>query len=299
MTDRLDSMAVFVKAADLGSFTKAGTALGLSSQMVGKHVALLEARLGTELLRRTTRRQSLTAIGEAFLERCRLILAETEAAEALVHDLGTTPRGRLRVNAPVTFGALCLAPVVGDFMRGYPQVEVELVLDDRYVDFVDEGYDAVLRLGPLKNSALLFRALAPHRLIACAAPAYLARRGRPAHPADLAAHDGLGFVFSTGVPFSQWSFEQAGQTHSVDVPCRLKCNDARVLLDAARAGDGIVLQAERVLRDDLAAGRLVRLLPDWHGPSRPMHVLVSASRQQTLKVRAFVECVVAAFGRGR
>ncbi len=296
MTDRLDSMAAFVKAADLGSFTRAAAALGITSQMVGKHVAELEARLGAELLRRTTRRQSLTAIGAAFLERCRSILAETAAAEAIVRDLSTTPRGRLRVNAPVSLGALCLAPVVRDYLRAYPEVEVELALDDRYVDLVDEGYDAVLRLGPLKDSALHARALAPHRLIACAAPAYLARRGTPMLPDELAAHDCLAFLFSTGISFSEWRFERAGRMHVVDVRGRLGSNDARVLLAAAMAGDGVVLQAERIVRDDLATGRLVRVLPDFAGPERPLHLVTSASRRQTLKVRAFVDRVVAALG---
>ena len=218
--DRLTSMAIFVKAADLGSFTAAAAATGLSSQMVGKHVGALEERLGAELIRRTTRRQSLTAIGQAFYERCRIILAEADAADALAADLATTPRGRLRINAPVTFGACCLAPLVGRFLEDYPDVSVELVLSDGYVDLVDEGYDAVIRLGDLADTSLVARALRPHRLVACAAPSYLARRGAPAVPEDLAEHDCLAFVYASGLPFAQWPFQRDGRTTVVTIRSR-------------------------------------------------------------------------------
>ena len=298
MTDRLTSMSVFVKAADLGSFTAAAAALGLSSQMVGKHVGLLETRLGAELLRRTTRRQSLTAIGQAYYERCRSILAETEAAEALAHDLSATPRGQLRVNAPVTFGAVCLAPVISGYLSRYTEVDIALTLDDRYVDLVDEGYDVVLRLGPLRNSTLLSRSLAPHRLIVCASQSYLRAHGAPVVPEDLVAHDCLGFIYTTGLPLTQWQFSRAGRSETVEVRSRFRSNDSRVLVAAALDGRGVIMQGERILRDDLAAGRLVQVLPDYRVPSREMHLLFSASRRQTPKLRTFVDCLVEAFGSG-
>ena len=296
MLDRFESMAVFAKAADLGSFTKAAASLGLTSQMVGRHVAELEARLGVELIRRTTRRHSLTAIGETFHQRCRAILAEVAAAEGLAHEMGRTPRGRLRVNAPVAFGALCLAPIVGDFLRAFPEVDVELTLDDRYVDLVEEGYDVVLRMGRLKDSSLHARALALARLVISAAPAYLARRGAPSHPDDLAAHEGLVFIYSTGVVGHEWRLERGGETVAVEVGSRLRSSDSRVLLAAALAGDGILLQAERILRPDLTAGRLVRVLPDWTGAERPLNLVTSPSRLQTLRLRAFVDFVAGALG---
>ncbi len=292
--DRLVSMAVFVKAVATGSFAATADALGMSSQMVGKHVASLETRLEAQLLHRTTRRQSLTTIGQAYYERCRSILAETEAAESLVHDLSTTPRGRLRVNAPVTFGACTLAPLVTRYLQAHPEVEVELTLSDRYVDVVDEGYDAVIRLGPLKDSGLAARPLAPHRLVACASPAYLAQHGAPTVPSDLARHECLGFVYSSGFPYAEWQFEREGQIHSVQVHGRLQVNDGRVLRAAALDGQGIILQAELDLRDDLAHGRLVLVLPTYKAPSRPMHVLFSASRPQTPKLRFFIDLLVEA-----
>ncbi len=289
-------MTAFVKAADLGSLTAAANALGLSSQMVSKHVADLEKRLGAQLLHRTTRRQSLTAIGQAFYERCRVVLAETEAAESLVHDLSTTPRGQLRVNAPETFGACSMAPLISRYLKIHPNVAVELTLSDRYVDVVDEGYDAVIRLGPLKDSSLAARALAPHRLVACASPAYLAERGIPGSPDDLTDHECLGFVYASGLPNAEWHFAREGRTYPVPVRGRFRVNDGRVLHAAALDGQGILLQAETTVADDLASGRLVRVLPTYEAPSRPMHILFSARRPQTPKLRTFIDMVVEAFG---
>ena len=295
--DRLASMAVFVRAADLGSFTAAAGALGMSSQMVGKHVGFLEARLGAQLLRRTTRRQSLTDVGRAFYERCRTVLAEADAAETLVHDLSTTPRGRLRVSAPVTFGACRVAPLVTRYLQAYPDVEVELTLTDRYVDVVDEGYDAVIRLGPLKDTGLAARELAAHRQIACASPAYIAAHGAPTSPEDLPAHECLGFVNWSGLPYAEWRFTKAGRVHAVQVHSRFEVNDGRVLLAAALDGHGIILQPEVVLREALDAGRLVQVLAAYTAPSRPLYLLLSARRPRTPKLRAFVDCVVDEFGR--
>ncbi|QIB36335.1 LysR family transcriptional regulator [Ancylobacter pratisalsi] len=295
--DRLTSMAALVKAADLGSFTAAGTALGISSQMVGKHVSFLEERLGAQLLHRSTRRQSLTAIGQTFYERCRLVLDEVEAAEATARESSTTPRGRLRVSAPVTFGSIALAPLISDFLRIYPQVEIALDLTDRYVDVVGEGYDAVIRLGPLKDSELTSRALVPYQLIACASPGYLATRGTPRTPADLVAHDCLGFVFASGQPFSEWRFDKEGHVHKVRVRSRFQVNDARVLQAAALDGQGIILQANLILTDDLTAGRLVQVLPDYETPTRALHILFAATRPPTQTLRSFIDHVAGRFGK--
>ncbi len=290
--DGLTRMIVFVKAAELRSFTAAAAAIGVSPQMVGKHIAALEAHLGTQLLNRTTRRQSLTAAGQVYYERCRAVLAEAEAAEDAVQALTKAPRGRLRVNAPVTFGTFRLAPLVTRYLAAFPEVDVELVLTDRYVDIVEEGYDAVLRLGVLPDSTLAARVLAPYRLVACAAPDYLARRGMPGEPEDLASHECLGFVSWSGLAADEWTFTSADQTRAVRVGGRYRVNDARVLRDAAVAGWGIILQAEAVVAHDLAAGRLRRVLPTWQGPVRPMHLLFSATRPLTPKLRRFIDMVV-------
>lgn len=297
MMDRLTSMAVFVRAAEVGSFAAAAPALGMSAPMIGKHVRFLEARVGAQLLHRTTRRQSLTEVGRLFYERCKLVLAEAEAAELLAQDLQAAPRGLLRVNAPVTFGSCSLTPMLTRYMRRYPEVSVDLTLTDRVVDVIDEGYDAVIRIAPLTDSTLIARALKPYRLVACAAPAYLAKHGTPKAPAELAAHECLGFAYWARAPLDVWDFAGAdGVTHRIKVRSRLTVNTGPALRAAALEGFGITLQPEELLREDLAAGRLVRVLPDYEGPSRPMHILFPASRRPTPKLRSFVDFVAEAFG---
>jgi len=175
-------------------------------------------------------------------------------------------------------------------------VEVELTHTDRYVDVVAEGYDAVIRLGPLKDSGLTARKLATYRLVACASPAYLAQHGAPAAPEELAAHECLGFVNWSGLPYAGWQFTREGRVHTVQVRSRFHVNDGRVLLAAALDSYGIILQPEAVVGDELAFGRLVQVLPGYAAPSRPMHVLFSASRPQTPKLRSFIDLLAEAFG---
>ncbi|MDB5970265.1 MAG: LysR family transcriptional regulator [Hydrocarboniphaga sp.] len=294
--DRLTSMAVFVKAVEVGSFAAAVPALGLSSPMIGKHVRFLEERIGARLLNRTTRRQSLTEVGRVFYERCKLVLAEAEAAEALAQDLQTVPRGRLRINAPVTFGSYSLVPMLIRYQRLYPEVSVDLSLTDRVVDLVDEGYEAVIRISPLTDSTLVARPLAPYRLVACAAPAYLAERGVPARPEDLAGHECLGFAYWARPPMDEWQFTDADGTHTVKVRSRFLANNGQALRQAALQGFGIILQAADMLRDDLASGRLMQVLPGYEGPSLPMHLLFASDRRLTPKLRSFIDFVVASFG---
>lgn len=296
--DRLESMAVFIKAADAGSFAAAAGALGISAQMVGKHVIFLEDRLGVRLLNRTTRRQSLTEFGKVYYERCKLVLAEAEAADSLARDLRAAPRGQLRVNAPVTFGTYGLVPLVARYLKAYPDVQIDLVLSDRLVDPIEESYEAVIRLGPLPDSSLVARPLTPYRLVACAAPAYLAEHGTPRVPEDLAAHDCLGFAYWSQSLANTWRFTRDKQTHHVRVRGRFRVNDGKALLVAALEGCGIILGSEVALSPDIAAGRLVRLLPDFEAPSRPMHLLFAADRRPTPKLRSFIDMVVAEFGQG-
>ena len=295
MLDRLTSMRMFVKAADLGSFTAAGVALGVTSQMVGKHVTALEAKLGTPLLQRTTRRQSMTETGQNFYERCRVILGETDAAFALMETSAEQPRGRLRVSAPVGFGACLLAPVLRDLLERHPALEIELNLTDRFVDVVHEGYDAVLRLGPIGETSLTVRELTRHGQVACASPAYLARHGAPRTPGELADHACLGFVNWSGLPYAEWRFSRDGKVYSVQVRSRFQVNDGRVLVAAAIAGHGVILQPEAVAASALGRGDLVPVLTDFVAPSRPLYLLHTSRQPQPAKLRAFVDHLVAAF----
>ena len=177
--DRLTSMSVFVKVADLGSFAAAAKELRLSPTMIGKHMRHLEARLGSLLINRSTRRQSLTELGRNYLDHCRRLLEEAEAGDALAEEALRAPRGRLRVAASIAFGAHSLAPTIVKFMKRYPQVTVELVLNDRMIDLVEEGIDVAIRVGPLANSSMMSRALSPYTTAVCASPEYLAERGTP------------------------------------------------------------------------------------------------------------------------
>jgi DNA-binding transcriptional LysR family regulator len=295
MMDRLTSMAVFVKTADSGSFAAAALAFGISSQMAGKHVSTLEERVGARLLNRTTRRQSLTEIGQIFYERCKALLADAEAAESVAQDLSSSPRGRLRITAPVTFGACCLAPLITRYLQANPEVRVELSLTDRFVDLIDEGYEAAIRLGSLSDSSLIARPLMPYRLVVCAAPRYLAERGVPQTPQELADHECLSFVYTAQPVDTEWRFSDARGEQAVPISGRFQANDMKALQAAALNGGGVILGPEVAVKDDLAAGRLVRVLADYEAPARPMHLVFPASRA-TPKLRAFIDQVVAEFG---
>jgi len=294
--DRLTSMSAFVMAAESGSYARAAERLDLSPQMVAKHVAALEHRLGARLLNRTTRRQSLTELGTAYYERCKHILNEAEAADSLAQIMNDTPRGKLKVSAPVTFGSYSLMPFVTDFLRHHPEVEIDLHLTDRFVDLVEEGYEVAFRIGPLANSSLTARPLAPYRLVACAAPNYLIERGTPQTPGDLENHECLGYAYWSRPADREWQFCKGSVVHKVQVASRLQVNESKALLTAALDGFGVVLGPEDFLEPALRSGELVRLLADFEAPSRQMHLLYTANRQRTAKLRRFIDAAIARFG---
>jgi DNA-binding transcriptional LysR family regulator len=233
-------------------------------------------------------------MGRSFYERVRTILAEVEAAEALAAEARAVPRGRIRVNAPVTFGAHQLARALPEYLAAYPEVDVELALSDRLVDLIDEGYDAVFRVGSLADSGLIARPLRPMEFVLCADPAYIEAHGAPAVPGELKAHECLGFAH--GVLRDQWSFRGPEGTETVEVSCRFIVNNGQALLNMALAGLGILLQPAALVQDEVKAGRLVRLLPDYVPLSRPLHVLYAPDRRITPKLRSFIDFAVARFG---
>ncbi|MBD1554457.1 LysR family transcriptional regulator [Pseudomonas sp. C2L11] len=290
-------MAVFVQATQMGSFAAAAANLGMSPQMVARHIAALEQHLATRLLNRTTRKQSLTEFGRAYLERCQAVLAEVNAADALAQAAQAKPQGRLRINAPVTFGRHALMPLITRYLHDFPQVELELTLSDRRVDPVEEGYEAIVRIGPLdEHLAMVARPLRPYRLVACASPAYLKEHGTPLNPTDLARHECIGFSPWPVDLNRQWRFQQNGHDGEAAVASRLSINDWGAMHSAARSGFGIVLGPEHAVAEDLAAGRLVRVLPDFEAPARAMHLLYAADRRMTPKLRCFVERMIETFG---
>ena len=292
--DRLTSMSIFVKAVDLGSFSAAADALQMSPQLVGKHIQTLERHMGVRLLNRTTRRQSLTDIGRSFYERARIILAEVEAADSLVAETRSVPRGRLKINAPVTFAIHALAPRLHEYLRVHPEVSVDLTMANRFVDMIEEGYDAVFRVGNLSDSGLIARPLAPYRLVACAAPAYLASHEPIRTPMDLQRHECLGFSHTE--LRTHWTFDGPEGRVSVPISGRLMVDNGEALLPAAVAGLGVMLQPEELASAALESGRLVPILPEYSIPTRPMHILYAPDRRLTPKLRSFIDFAVAAFG---
>lgn len=287
-------MAVFVKAVELGSFSAAAEVLQMSSQLVGKHVQGIEQRLGVRLLNRTTRRQSLTDFGRVFYERSKIILAEVEIAENLAEETRAVPTGKLRINAPVSFGMHTLAQRLPEYMKRYPEVEVEMTLSNRTVDLINEGYDAVFRVGELSDSGLIARPLAPYRLVLCAAPAYLEGRPPLTTPWDLRQHNCLGFAYTE--LRTNWTFDGPDGRVVVPVSSRLMVDHGEPLLCAALAGMGVLLQPLELVRSALADGSLVGVLPQYEPPTRPMHVLYAPDRRVTPKLRSFLDFAVLAFG---
>ena len=259
--DRFTSLEVFAKVAGTGSLSAAARALGLSQTMVTKHVAALEARLGTKLFHRTTRRLSITEAGRRYLESTERILAELEAADSAVAADRFEPRGVFRLNAPVSFGAWQIAPLLDEFSRRHPRLQVELGLNDRLVDLAEEGWDMAVRIGTLADSSLIARRIAPCRSVVAAAPTYLAAHGTPKTVAELAQHNCLGYTLSRSTDVGRWPFGERGET-VVQVSGNLRANNGDALRAAAVAGQGIVYQPTFIIADDLRAGTLVALSLD-------------------------------------
>lgn len=293
--DHLAEMAAFVRVVEAGTFTGAAQRLGWSKSMVSRRIAELEDRLGARLLNRTTRRLSLTEAGDAYYRRCARILAEIDDAEDEIARLSAEPRGTLRVNAPMSFGTQHLAPAIAGFVGRYPQVRIDLTLDDRFVDLIDDGVDVAVRIGVLADSSLIARRLAPSHVVLCASPAYLARRGVPERPADLAAHDCL--LYSNAVSVDQWQFPGAdGAAETVRVRGPMVANNGDVLREVAIAGLGIARLPTFIVADALADGRLRPLLCRHRLPETPIHAVYPHSRHLSTKVRAFVDFLAERFG---
>lgn len=292
--DTLVGMAVFARVVDDGGFSAAARALGMSKSAVSKQVSALEDRLGARLLNRTTRRMSLTEAGAARIDNCRRVLAEAEAAESAVGALQSEPAGVLRVNAPVTFGAVHLAPALPDFLARHPAVTIDLTLNDRMVDLVDEGYDLAIRITRLADSSLIARKLAPGRRVMVAAPAYLERCGVPATLVDLKEHDCLSYTYVAAD--EEWRFRGPKGEEAVRVGSRLRANSGEVLRAAAMAGAGIAALPTFICGADLAAGRLVRVLPEYDNTNFAIYAVWPAGRHPSPKLRAFIDFLAERLG---
>ncbi len=292
--DRLTSMGVFLRVAEKGSLAAAAEDFDISATMVGKHLRSLEHRLGGRLLNRTTRRQSLTELGRTYYERCKQVLADIEAIEDTANEMRITPRGLLRINAPVSFGSMQLTPALAGYLDEHPDVQVDLTLNDRTVDLVEEGYELAVRVGPLTDSNLIARKLAPYRVIVCASREYLARFGKPKTPAELLKHNCLAFSYASRG--HHWTFEGPSGKRTISVRGRLQINSGAGLRNAALRGIGIIMQPESLVAEDIAAGRLVRLLSRFECSPRPMHIVYLPDQRLTPKVRSFIDFMLNRFG---
>jgi len=287
-------MQVFVVAATAGGFAAAARTLDISSVMVGKHVRALEQQLGARLLERSTRKQVLTEIGAAYLERCRDVLASVDAADHVAEALRAAPQGRLRITAPLAYGAQQLMSVIGAYAADYPRVHIDLMLSNDVVDLADDGVDVAIRSGALRDDGLIARPLRPARMQAVASPAYLARHGAPAHPSGLAQHNCL--AFAAWGPEPLWRFTRGADSVNVPVRGAFVSNNGQALLAAALAGMGVTVQADALLRPYLASGELLELLPDWALPTRALHIVRRPEIRPSAKVRSFVDFVLARLG---
>lgn len=291
--DLLESMKVYVLAVEKGSLSAAALACGISATMAGNHLRLLEKRLGTQLLHRTTRRQHLTAFGGDYYLRCKEILRLVSETDVQAQTQQLVPSGKLRITAPVSFGTEALMPALAAYLDRYPEVNVDVALNDRVVDMLEEGFEAAIRIGHLPDSRLIARPLAPYRLMVCASPAYLDRKGIPQAPDELTGHECLSFLPSA---LTHWRLAGEDGVHRVPVSGRLQVNNGQALRVAALHGLGIVLQPAILLEADVRSGRLVQLFAGHDLPSRPMSLMYLPDRYRLPKLRSFVDFVVERFG---
>lgn len=298
--DLLKAMTVFVRVVETGSLTGAAVACDLSPTMVGNHLQALEARLGTRLIHRTTRKQQVSAFGQAYYERCVEILGLVDDSERLALDHLATPRGRLRVTAPVVFSNECLIPAMADYCSRYPEVKLDIVATDALSDLIDDGFEAAIRIGTLRNPDVVARPLASYRLVLCASPAYLEANGTPSTPELLASHQCLTYAFP---PRSEWHATQPewifhgpdGQV-SVAIDGKLRIDNAEALRRAVLGGLGIAMLPSILVGDDIRAKRMVEVLPAFPAPERPLNLLYLRERQTSPKLRSFIDFVVERFG---
>lgn len=285
----LNEIAVFARVVQTGSFTAAAAALGMPKSSVSRKVSELEERLKSRLLQRTTRTLSLTDVGRTYYEYCSRIVAEVEEAERAVSSLQDTPRGPLRVTAPLNFAFV--GPIVAEYLKRYPEVQLELVCTDRVVDLVEERFDVAIRAGTLADSTLIARSLghAPRFLVA--SPAYLKKRTRPKAPEDLAQHDCM--LFGAGAERGL-RLERDGRVVELQVPVRFRVNDSDMLHAAAVAGLGVALVPLFRCTSDLKNRRLERVLPGWNAPLTPINAVYPSTRHLSPKVKRFVDHVQAA-----
>ena len=290
--DLFGSMKMYVAVVDGGSFAAAADKLEMSRAMASKQIQKLEEHLGTRLLNRTTRRLSLTETGRAFYERSLQIIGDVEQAEQIAGQMTRRPQGVLRVTLPLSYGQHRLAAIIGDYTQAYPQVQLDISLSDRKIDLVEDGLDLAIRIGALPQSDLIARKIGGVHSVVCAAPAYIARHGAPRTPAELAGHACLGYTLSGGG--TDWRMEGPDGPLTVAISGPIRADNGDIIRLAALSGAGILFQPQFIVDDDLAAGRLVRLLPQWQSAELGVYAVYPSRKHLSARVRTFVDFVAAA-----
>lgn len=291
--DHLAGMAIFAKVVEAQSFSKAARDLGISKSTVSKAVSRLEERFGARLLNRTTRRLSMTEIGETLYERCSRLVAEAEAAEHSIIGLSGLPRGTIRITASLSFGFRHIAPLLPEFLDVHPDIKVDMDLNDAFVDLVAGGYDLAIRVGRLDNSSLIARKMAPCRFAVCGSPEYFDRKGIPHVPGDLADHVCL--RYSNLATQDEWRFDGPGGRETIRIDGPFRANNGDALRAAAIGGMGLLYTPTFIVGDDLRAGRLVSVLNNYRWETG-VYAVFPHGRHLSTKVRAFVDFVLTRFG---
>jgi DNA-binding transcriptional LysR family regulator len=286
-------LAVFAKVVERESFSRAAQDLGVSKSAVSKQISALETRLGARLLNRTTRRLSLTEAGARLYERCRRIITEVEAAEEEAGQLHSRPTGTLRLSAGMSFGHLHLAPAIAAFIDTHPGLNVELALNDRVVDLVEEGYDLALRIGKLETSTLIQRRLTTIRLLTVAAPQYIGRRGEPRHPSELSDHDCISYSYVRAG--GAWSFTIPDGPARVKINPRVQINNGDAIAQVVEAGAGISQLPSFIAFDGLRRGRLKTVLGAFEPTALGLYAVYPQSRNLSVKVRIFIDFLARKF----
>lgn len=285
--DRLEAMTLFARVVEQGSFAAAAEQLGVARSVVTRRIAALETHLGVKLMARSTRRLTLTTAGAAYLERCRVILNLVEAAEIDAAEHRLTPRGHLRLGLPLGFGLTRLLPMLLEFAQRYPEISLDLDYTDRRLNLIEEGFDLSIRITDHLESGDIARKLGTCRLFAVASPDYLARHGRPAHPAELRHHECL--IYTLDASNTTWWFQIEGRLEPVQVRGRLGANNGEALVEAAARGLGIALQPDFIVDPALAAGTVEAILEPFAPPALGIYVLLPSNRYTPYRVRVLID----------
>jgi DNA-binding transcriptional LysR family regulator len=292
--DLFASLKSYAQVVESGSFARAAERLSLSTTAISKHVADLETHLQTRLLNRTTRKLSMTESGQAFYGRCVQLLQDMEEAEEEAAGAAGTPRGTLRLTAPVNFGVRQVAPAIAEFSMRQPDMKFDVQLSDRIVDLVEEGFDLAIRIGRPGSENLVARRLGEIRVVVCASPDYLKLHGTPSTPDELTHHNC--FTYEYSVPRSQWRLRDGdGREHQVQVSGSMHSNNGDLLAEAAAHGGGVAWLPDFIVSDYLHSGRLVPLLPEYDGLTLPIYAVYPSRKHLSAKVRVFVDFLLARF----